>query len=135
MPLIGSLLSKAGHFAFNRAETSERISQANAATQALKNGQSVIIFPEGTFTAAPGIRPFQLGAFKAAIETGRPICPVACRGLRKFLPENRALPRPSQVRISFGPLIWPQEQNWRELIRLRDTTREIISGQTGEPLL
>lgn len=135
MPFIGGIMRRAGHFAFDRSDPRDRISQAEQVNQALRGGQSVVIYPEGTFTAAPGVRPFQLGAFKAAIETGRPICPVVCRGAREFLPDEAILPRLSRIRVTFGPLLWPADQSWRELIRLRDTTREIMSGQSGEPLL
>jgi 1-acyl-sn-glycerol-3-phosphate acyltransferase len=135
MPLIGGVLRKAGHFAFDRSDPGERIAQAMAVNQALQLGQSVIIYPEGTFTASAGIRPFQLGAFKAAIETGRPICPVVSRGAREFFRESRILPRRSNIRVTFGPLLWPTDQSWRELVRLRDTAREVFSRQSGEPLL
>jgi fatty-acyl-CoA synthase len=85
-----------------------------------------------------GIRPFQLGAFKAAVDTQRPICPVACRGARHILRDKTRLPRPGSVTVTFGPLVVPDAaagNDWHEIVRLRDTTREIIARGSGETLL
>ena len=82
MPFMGTLAGRSGHFAFDRSDPQARIRQAEEVNAALRKGESVVIFPEGTFTAAAGIRPFQLGAFKAAVDTQRPICAVSVRGAR-----------------------------------------------------
>ncbi|MHB8413402.1 MAG: AMP-binding protein [Candidatus Acidiferrales bacterium] len=153
MPLISTLAKRCGHFAFDRADPEARIAQSNEIEQALRRGESVVIYPEGTFTAAPGVRPFQLGAFKAAVDTGRPICPVAVRGARELLRDKTLLPKPGRVTLIFGPLVVlasgppceaalgraadarAGEADWREIVRLRDATREIIARGAGEPLL
>ena len=105
---------------------------------ALLRGESVAIYPEGTFTPAVGIRPFHLGAFKASAITGRPICPVAIRGARQILRDGKFLPRPGKISVTFGPLVKPDPaagDDWREIVRLRDATREIMARNSGEPLL
>jgi 1-acyl-sn-glycerol-3-phosphate acyltransferase len=111
----------------------------------LRNGESVFVFPEGTFTKEDGVRPFQLGAFKAAAATGVPIVPVALAGTRKILRDGSYLPRPGNVTITVLPPIYPQAagdaaesgegSGWHELIRLRDATRGAIVKYSGEPLL
>jgi 1-acyl-sn-glycerol-3-phosphate acyltransferase len=138
MPLIGTIARRSGQFAFDRGDPQARIQQAEEVNAALERGESVAIYPEGTFTPIVGIRPFQLGAFKAAVDTRRPICPVAVRGARQILRDGTYLPRPGRVTVTFGPLVTPDRAaggDWREIIRLRDATREIISTNTGEPLL
>ena len=138
MPLLGTILRRAGHFAFNRSDPEARIRQADELSAALDRGDSVVIYPEGTFTPITGIRPFQLGAFKAAVDTQRPICPVAIRGARQVLRDKTILPRPGRINITYGPLVFPNRadgDDWREIVRLRDTTREIIARGADEPLL
>ena len=66
MPFIGTFLRKLHHFAFDRGDSQARLRQATEIEQALRHGESVFVFPEGTFTPQIGVRPFQLGAFKAA---------------------------------------------------------------------
>ena len=138
MPFIGTIVRRTGQIAFNRSEQEERTKAADEADAALLRGESVVIYPEGTFTPMPGIRPFRLGAFKAATLTGRPICPVSIRGARQILRDDWILPRPGKITVTFGPLLQPKPgsgDDWREIVRLRDTTREIISRNVGEPLL
>jgi fatty-acyl-CoA synthase len=138
MPFFGTIARRGGHFAFDRNDPQARIRQADEVDAALKRGESVVIYPEGTFTPLTGIRPFQLGAFKAAVDTQRPICPVAVRGARRILRDGTVLPRPGRMTVTFGPLVMPDRSagdDWREIVRLRDATREIIARGAGEPLL
>ncbi|MGB6525188.1 MAG: AMP-binding protein [Candidatus Acidiferrales bacterium] len=137
MPLVNLMAKRSGHFAFERSSAQARIAQANEINDALRHGDSVVIYPEGTFTEVPGIRPFQLGTFKAAVDTGRPICPVALRGARELLRDKTILPKPGRITATFGPLMLPRagDSDWHEIVRLRDETREVIARGAGEQLL
>jgi 1-acyl-sn-glycerol-3-phosphate acyltransferase len=139
MPFIGTFLHKLGHFSFERGKLRARSRQAEQMEKALLRGESVFVFAEGTFTPDPGVRPFQLGAFRAAVKTGRPIVPVALRGTRHFLRDGTALPKPTHITVTVCPAIFadpePAGREWAEVLRLRDETRRIISSRSGEPLL
>ncbi|MGD0401879.1 MAG: AMP-binding protein [Candidatus Acidiferrales bacterium] len=138
MPLFRTIARRSGQFSFDRSDPQARIRQAEQVNAALENGESVVIYPEGTFTATTGIRPFQLGAFKSAVDTQCSICPVSVRGARQMLRDKTKLPRPGRVTLTFGPLVTPNAaagNDWHEIVRLRDSTREIIAKNSGEPLL
>jgi fatty-acyl-CoA synthase len=145
MPFIGTFLKQMGHLKFDRTDAESRLRQAQEMEEFLHNGESVFVFPEGTFTKEDGVRPFQLGAFKAAVATGAPIIPVALAGTRKILRDGTYLPRLGHVTITVLPPIYPQTADnatesadgsgWHELIRLRDATRAAIVRYSGEPLL
>jgi fatty-acyl-CoA synthase len=145
MPFIGTFLRQMGHLSFNRTDATSRLRQAEEMEEILRGEESVFVFPEGTFTADDGIRPFQLGAFKAAVAVGVPIIPVSLAGTRKFLRDGTYLPRPTSVTITLSPPIYPrlasassnnsESSNWHELIRLRDQTREAIARHVNEPVL
>ena len=145
MPFIGTFLKQMGHLKFDRSDAESRLRQAQEMEEFLRHGESVFVFPEGTFTAEDGVRPFQLGAFKAAVATGAPIVPVSLAGTRTFLREGTYLPRPSSVTITLSAPIYPRIANaadrstdpsgWHELIRLRDAARAAIVRYSGEPLL
>jgi 1-acyl-sn-glycerol-3-phosphate acyltransferase len=134
-----------GHLSFDRTDPNSRLRQAEEMEDLLRRGESVFVFPEGTFTPDDGIRPFQLGAFKAAVATGVPIVPVSLAGTRKFLRDRTYLPRPTSVTITLSPPIFPygddkaggaiESSDWHELIRLRDETRAAIARHVPEPLL
>jgi fatty-acyl-CoA synthase len=107
----------------------------------LKKGESIFVFPEGTFTPEDGVRPFQLGAFRGAVETGAPVIPVSLAGTRRFLRDRTWLPRPTRVTITVSPPIYPEKvasndpNQLREIVRLRNRVREAIARYSGEPLL
>jgi fatty-acyl-CoA synthase len=145
MPFIGTFLRKMGHTKFDRSNPESRLRQSEEMEKLLREGESIFVFPEGTFTSEDGVRPFQLGAFKAAVDAGMPIVPVSLAGTRKFLRDGTYLPRRTSVTITVSPPIYPrvvteaakaeEGSAWHELIRLRDTTRETIARHSGEPLL
>jgi len=139
MPFIGTFLRKLGHFAFERTKLRERSRQAEQMEKALLRRESVFVFAEGTFTARPGVRPFSLGAFRAAVKTGRPIVPIALRGTRRFLRDGTYLPKPTRITVIACPALFPASEapgrEWAEVLRLRDETRRIISSHSGEPLV
>src|SRR5579884_1253351 len=72
-PVIRTFLQKVGHLTVDRLDFSESVTITRRIETALQQGHSVLIFPEGTFSRIRGIRPFRLGAFKVAAETGRQI--------------------------------------------------------------
>jgi fatty-acyl-CoA synthase len=144
MPFIGTFLRRMGHLSFDRMDANSRLRQAEEMEEFLRNGEAVFVFPEGTFTPEEGLRPFQLGAFKAAVATGAPIIPVSLAGTRKFLRDGTILPRPTHVTITLSPPLYPKtpgaanssdSTDWHDLVRLRDATREAIGRYSGEPIL
>ena len=145
MPFIGAFLDRMGHLRFDRSNSGSRMRQVREVEGLLREGESVFFFPEGTFVCEDGVRPFQLGAFKAAVDTGAPLVPISLAGTRKGLRDGTFLPRPTSITITVHPPIYPKARSngdneddsseWQELIRLRDLTREAIARDSGEPLL
>jgi 1-acyl-sn-glycerol-3-phosphate acyltransferase len=142
MPFIGTFLNQMGHLSFNRHDAGARLKQVDEIEECLRRGDSVFVFPEGTFTPENGVRPFQLGAFRGAVATGAPVIPVSLKGTRKFLRDGTILPRPTSVTITLSPPIYPAREfpvsdpnHLQEIVRLRDLAREAIAKYSGEPVL
>ncbi len=137
MPFFRTFLRKLGHFSFRREDPRARLQQAEQIEDALRRGESVFVFPEGTFTAQSGVRPFHLGAFKAAIAAQREIVPIALDGTRRALRDGTWLPRPGRITITICPPIAPppSAEDWQQIVRVRDSAREIIARFAHEPLL
>jgi len=134
-PFIGGILKKLGHFSFVRESPEARLKQADALEEALARGETILVFAEGTFTPAPGLRPFQLGAFKSAVASGCPVLPIALRGTREVLPDDAVLAKPGRVTLTVCPPIHPSGDGWQEILRLRDAARAAIAEHCGEPLV
>jgi 1-acyl-sn-glycerol-3-phosphate acyltransferase len=126
-PLVGTVIRRVGHLLVERADPSRSVEDAERVSAALRGGTSLVFFPEGTFLEGPHLLPFRLGAFKAAVEAGCPVVPVAIRGTRAILPAGAWLPRPGPITVTLGSPVAPRESDWREIVRLRDAVRAEIS--------
>lgn len=131
-PVVGTVIARAGHLVVERADLSQSVADADRATAALRAGTSLLFFPEGTFVRAPGLLPFKLGAFKAAVETGRPVIPVGIVGTRHVFPADAWIPRRGAVTVTVGTAIWPRAGGWPEMVRLRDEARRAVAAASGE---
>ena len=131
-PLIGTVIRKVGHVSIEKATVAQQLSGADVLARLLREGRQMLVFPEGTFLRPPELLPFRLGAFKAAVDTGRPIVPIALRGTRLVLPADTWLFRRGPIDVIVGAPLVPAGQEWQEMVRLRDEARAIIARGCGE---
>jgi fatty-acyl-CoA synthase len=131
-PMIGRVIRRAEYLTIERGGLSDRLAGADEVERLLRAGERLLVFPEGTFARAPGLLPFRLGAFRAAVETGQPIVPVALAGTRRVLPDGAWLLRRAPLTVTIGAPIHPQAQGWPEMVRLRDAAVEQIARGSGE---
>ena len=135
VPLLKTFIQKGGHLCVDRSDVRKGASETEQLVHLLKEGHSVLIFPEGAFSAKAGLGAFKLGAFKSAAETGFPICPVSLKGTRQLLRAKRWIPERTDVRLTVSSPIMPKGEAWREVVRLRDQSRMAISRHCGEERL
>ncbi len=134
-PFIGMFIRRAGHLSVDRLDAQQSVQDAAQLAVALESGRSVLVFPEGTFTAATGLRPFRLGVFKTAVETGTPIVPMALTGTRRVLRDGTWLPRPGRIGLWVGAPMAPEGSDWKAIVALRDRVADAIAARCGEPRL
>jgi 1-acyl-sn-glycerol-3-phosphate acyltransferase len=132
-PVVGAVIRRAGPVTIEKTEISQRLAGADQISHALGRGISIAVFPEGTFFRHPGLLPFRLGAFRAAVEAGRPVVPVAVRGTREVLPDGTWLMRRAPIAVVIGAPLTPVATGWPEFVRLRDLARAEIARHAGEP--
>lgn len=128
-----------------RAEFVERfdrqkgIADARRIARTARQGQSLLFFPEGTFTRPPGLLPFHMGAFVAAAEADVPVVPITMRGTRSILRSENWLPRRGTITVTIGLPVDPKRirtatmDTWTLAIQLRNAAREDILSHCGEP--
>ena len=134
-PLVRTLVRKEGHLTVDRWDARQGVADAGKVGRALEEGRSVLFFPEGTFTAASGLRPFRLGAFQAAAQAGLAVVPLALQGTRAVLPDGSWLPRPRAIRLWIGAPLSAEGEGWRAVVALRDRVADAIAARCGEPRL
>lgn len=133
-PLIGTVIRRAGHVTIEKATVAQQLAGATDLAHLLRAGQQLLVFPEGTFVHPPGLLPFRLGAFKAAVEAGLPVIPIALRGTRHVLPADTWLLRRGRIEVTIGAPLTPETRGWQAMVWLRDQARSIIGQGSGESL-
>lgn len=132
VPLLKTILKNLKHITVDRVDFSANLADAQKVLEVLEQKSSIVFFPEGTFTYATGLRPFKLGAFKAAVDTGCPLCPVAIHGARDILRADSFLLTPGKIKVTIGDMLYPQSNEWQEVIRLHNLARATIAEFCGE---
>jgi acyl carrier protein len=134
-PVIGRYLRGLRTMFIERFAADQSVAEVGRVRDALSGGDSVISFPEGTFTATRGLRAFHLGAFEAAVAAGVPVVPLALCGTRSVLPDGQWLPRRAPLRLVGGvPLAAREgEEPFAAAVRLRDAARTHILSHSDEP--
>ncbi|MFZ2959303.1 MAG: DUF4126 family protein [Candidatus Ozemobacteraceae bacterium] len=69
----------------------------------LQEGNALGLFPEGTRNFAGKVRPFKPGAIRIAVKLKVPIVPAFLANTNKFMPAGAWFPRPTHIRVKFGP--------------------------------
>lgn len=98
-----------------------------------RNGQSIVFFPEGTFTTFEGLQPFRMGAFVTAARARVPVVPVAIRGARNMVRGDVWFPRRGRIEVTICEPVQPQGEGWQVALDLRDAARHEIAEHCGEP--
>ncbi len=78
-PLLGRLIGGAGTLFIERERKRDAVRVVHAMAHALRAGQTVAMFPEGTTGAGPELLPFHANLLQAAIATGTPVQPAVLR--------------------------------------------------------
>jgi len=99
----------------------------------LQNGQSLVFFPEGTFTGFAGLQPFRMGAFVTAVRSNVPVVPVAIKGARNIVRGSKLFPHRGRLEVTICPPITPHGEGWQVALNLRNAARRDISRFCGEP--
>ena len=99
VPIAGFVLTRLGSEFVNRSDRSKRHQSARRLIDGALTGNAIAIFPEGTFDAKPGLKPFHPGALRIAYRADRTVIPVAITGARAKLPADAWLPRPGSLSV------------------------------------
>ncbi|MEW5773283.1 MAG: lysophospholipid acyltransferase family protein [Thermodesulfobacteriota bacterium] len=104
IPLYGWFMRRAGYL--NSDELGQE-TLLRLGGEALASGASIIFFPEGARSRDGRLGRFRSGAFKLAVDTGRPLAPVCLSGVGRLLPPGRFLLGESSIAVEALPSVDP----------------------------
>ena len=126
IPIIGWTMRLAGYIGIDREHAGKAYRSIEEAAERIKQGTSVLIFPEGTRNPGDRLLPFKRGGFWLAARSEVPIVPIAIKGTRDIMKKGTLLIQPSSVKVSIGSPIQTRGVEDREL---RVRTKEAIERE------
>jgi 1-acyl-sn-glycerol-3-phosphate acyltransferase len=119
IPIFSRAMRGAGYVRIDRFNREAAIESIKEAAAKMKDGVSVMIFPEGTRSDDGSIRPFKKGGFVMAVDTGVPIVPIILKGTWPIMAK-------SSWRINAGEVTLQIEKPIDTTGYTRDTKDDLI---------
>jgi 1-acyl-sn-glycerol-3-phosphate acyltransferase len=127
IPLLGWAMAAAGYISIDREGTRKTVEAMNDAARKIREGMSVVIFPEGSRSPDGSIQPFKKGGFTLAIKSKVPIVPIAIHGSRDIMPKDRLTASSGEIRMRMAPPIETQVYSMKDREFLREKVNQVIS--------
>ena len=102
IPVFGRAMLGAGYVKIDRFDQESAFESIKEAARKMKDGISVMIFPEGTRSKDGSIRPFKKGGFVMAVDSGVPIVPVVIRGTWSIMAKSSLQINHGQVEMTLA---------------------------------
>jgi 1-acyl-sn-glycerol-3-phosphate acyltransferase len=128
IPGLGISAEKVGHIFIDRSNTQKAVESLRIAKAKIKDGTSVVFFPEGTRTNDGKVKRFYKGAFNMAGELQIPILPITIVGTNRILPARSVLICPGKVKMVIHPPISVEEYDKTNVRELMKRSKEIIAS-------
>jgi 1-acyl-sn-glycerol-3-phosphate acyltransferase len=97
--VLGGAMRAVGMVPIERQNRKAAFGAYNEASRRIREGNSVIVFPEGSRGYEYPLRPFKKGPFVLAIDAGAPIVPVLIYGTHEVARKGSLLLRPGRVDV------------------------------------
>jgi 1-acyl-sn-glycerol-3-phosphate acyltransferase len=127
IPFFGWTMAAAGYISIDREGTRKTVEAMNEAAEKIRDGMSVVIFPEGSRSPDGSIQPFKKGGFTLAIKSGVPIVPITITGSREIMPRDRLTITSGEIQIQIGYPIETQDCSLKDRKSLMEKVRKAIS--------
>jgi 1-acyl-sn-glycerol-3-phosphate acyltransferase len=105
IPIFGRAMRGAGYVKIDRFNRESAFESINEAAAKMKNGVSVMIFPEGTRSLDGKIRSFKKGGFVMAVDAGVPIVPIVLKGTWTIMEKSSLKINTGEVSLNIEPPI------------------------------
>lgn len=119
IPVFGPAMRRAGYIEIDRQHHEKALKSLDEAAQKIREGKSVMTFPEGTRSKDGSIKPFKHGVFYLAIRSGVPVTPISIIGSGAIMPKRSWKVNPGKITMVIDkpiPVEGFKEEKREELI-------------------
>ncbi len=131
IPLFGATMRGARYIGIARDDARSALKSMHEAADRIRNGASVVIFPEGTRSEDGKIQPFMPGAFHLALRSGCDIVPITIDGSHRIMPKGSLRIKKGTFSMKIGKPIPTKDFSKKEMGRLMEIVREAMIRQMG----
>lgn len=132
IPLFGFAMKRARYIAIDREDPRKAVKSINEAAMKIKEGSSMLVFPEGTRSEDGKLQPFKTGAFRLALKAGRDVVPVAITKSRDIVPKKSLKINKGTIAMNIGAPISVKDYTRKDMDKLMAKVREAILSQMGQ---
>lgn len=117
VPFFGWGLKWGHYIGIDRGRGSRAMQSIEEAIGKIRNGQSLLLYAEGTRTLDGKLQPFKRGAFNIAVRAGVPVVPLTVNGSFRIMPKRSIIIRPGDVELVLAKPIPIPESSGRDAER------------------
>jgi 1-acyl-sn-glycerol-3-phosphate acyltransferase len=130
IPVLGAAMRAVGMVPIERANRKAAFGAYDEASRRIRDGNSVIVFPEGTRGSEYPLRAFKKGPFVLAIDAGAPIVPVLVYGTREVIRRGSILLHPGKIHVHLLEPVSVEGYDYDD----RDALAEKVRSRIAEAL-
>ena len=128
IPIFGWIAQNAA-IIVDRSSNESRKKSMEHLKAVLKQGISILIFPEGTQNRSSDLMlPFYDGAFRIAVETQQPVLPMVIIGAGKLMPPKKMVIQPGTIRIKVLDEVPTAGLTVSEASALKEKVRSVMAN-------
>ena len=126
IPVLGRVARGAGYLSIREMSTASFFEQAGGL---LRDGVTVIVFPEGTRSGSADMGSFNGAAFRLALQTHEPIIPVCIAGGERVPCKGSLRIEPGEVRLNVLEALTWDEYRTMNSFQLKNHVRELMQRE------
>ena len=105
IPVFGPSIRRGGYIPLDRSDGRKALQSMENAAAIIREGKSVVMFPEGTRSRDGRLLPFKRGGFMLAVRAGVPVIPVTINGSGKVNPGGQITLYPGSISLTLHPQV------------------------------
>ena len=129
MPFMGWHLRRSGHIPVDRDRPREAMKGMRKVAKEIREGKSVLFFPEGHRSRDGQLLPFKAGSFYIAILAGVPIVPITINGTPNVLKPDTYHVRAGQTEMIIHPAISTEGVTLHNVETLSQKVKDAIASR------
>ncbi|MCX2828423.1 lysophospholipid acyltransferase family protein [Bacillus pseudomycoides] len=128
-PIVPTWMELMNCVFMDRSNRRQSLQAIKDGIELLKNGHSIVIFPEGTRSKGREMGEFKAGSFHLAVKAGVAILPVTVDGTYKMFETNGNRMKPAHATVTISKPITPEQYASMDIKELTQYTKDIIAAQ------